>query len=198
MLTLVSKRLQARCKQPASTSPGGGSSRQLHPCLGIEESLEAPDLQRPIRQASAGQHRDGVAATHAQEALDAEALASGRFAEAPIEAMTVEPPRTPSRAVRPIPFEAVSTDLDALLRTPLSPTHQARLSARTRDLLTPPKKKRQPSTPTKNPGPPHQSETPHVVSYNGLRGFPSLAPVSASASPPVLWCCGASKTGGLL
>jgi hypothetical protein len=134
--------------------PRRGIEPTAHPCLGIEESLEAPDLQRPIRQASAGQHRDGVAATHAQEALDAEALASGRFAEAPIEAMTVEPPRTPSRAVRPIPFEAVSTDLDALLRTPLSPTHQARLSARTRDLLTPPRKKRQPSTPTRNPGPP--------------------------------------------
>jgi len=59
--------------------------------LGIEESLQTPNLQRSVRQPGAGQHRDGVAATGAHEALNWETLASRGFAEAPIETVTMKP-----------------------------------------------------------------------------------------------------------
>ena len=65
----------------------------------------------------------------------------------------MEPSRTASRAVRTIRFEAVSTNLDAPWRTSFCPGHQARLFARTRDILTPPRKKRQPPTSTEKPAP---------------------------------------------
>src|SRR5258708_5193527 len=65
---------------------------KAHPRLGIEESLQTPDFQRSISQSSAGQHRDRMPTTDAQEALYLEAFTSGRFAEAPIETMTMQPP----------------------------------------------------------------------------------------------------------
>ena len=65
----------------------------------------------------------------------------------------MEPTGTALRAVRTILFEAVSADLDVLLKISFPPEHQARLVARTRDLLPSPARKRQPPPSTKQPGP---------------------------------------------
>ena len=98
------------------------------PRLGVEESLQASDLQGTVSQPRAGQHRDGVTAAHAEKTLDPEALGARGFAEAPIEPVTMQPPRASPWAVRAIPFEALSPNLNPPLRTALPPELQVRLS----------------------------------------------------------------------
>jgi hypothetical protein len=71
--------------------PGRGIQSTTDLRLGIEESLQRAHFQRAIRQPGAGQHRDGVAAAGAHEALNSETLASSGFAKAPIKTVTMKP-----------------------------------------------------------------------------------------------------------
>ena len=105
--------------------------RGIEPCadlrLGIEGALQPLHFQGPIRQAIDGQNRNGVAARQTQIPLHRELRPSLGLLVSPIGAVTVHPARAALRATRSIPFETVSTNLNALSRANLRRADQARI-----------------------------------------------------------------------
>ena len=168
--TLVWKRVQARRRHPASSSPGGGSGPDPIPACALKKA--ARTRHGPVRQPLHRQHRNRQPTIRTEITLHRQPLLALRLGIAAVTTVPVQAVGASAGTRRTVTAKTICSNLDALLKAQISAQKQFQNPAGTTKV---------PQRPNPPPSPLH----PHgaFINVTTLRRQPPARPIASPRQP---------------